>query len=114
MSSYPVTKPSARHKILEDSTELEKAYQKAALEGDSEAPANPADEVDFHYTCFVKSATSGGLYQLDGDRSGAIYVTTLGSDDDVLCEAGLKVIQSFMDAQGGNQIGFSLLALVPS
>ena len=113
LSLYSVLEPSRRHEILEDSKELEDAYQKAALDGDSEAPSDPEEEVDFHYTCFVKSSTNERLYELDGDRPGPIDLAVLEPGDDILCETGLKAVRDYVAAQGVDKIGFSLLALVP-
>ena len=112
LSSYPSTQSSERYKILEDSQELEQAYHKAALDGSSEAPTNPEDEVDFHYTCFVKSNSQEHLYELDGDVSGPILAATLAPEEDVLCEAAVNVIKRYIAARGAESIGFSLLALV--
>ena len=84
LCSYASTQPTERSKILEDSQELEDAFLKAALNGDSEAPVNPEGEVDFHYTCFVKSGTSGHLYGLSGDQSGPVVVDALQPDEDIV------------------------------
>jgi ubiquitin carboxyl-terminal hydrolase L3 len=46
-------KPEERALVLEDSKELESAYTSVATEGDTQAPENAEDEVDFHYICFV-------------------------------------------------------------
>ena len=84
-----------------------------ALQGDSEVPANPEDEVDFHYVCFVKSHRNGHLYELDGDRKGPIDWGLLGPDDDVLSEKGLGAIREFI-GRVSRSMGFSLLALAPA
>ena len=113
LSSYHSTEPSARPKILENSSELEAAYLVAALDGDSEVPERPEDEVDFHYMCFAKS-DNGHLCELDGDRCGPIDVATLKPDEDVLCETGLESLQQYIKTKGVENVGFSLLALVPN
>ena len=112
LSAYSSVEPSERPKILEDSDELEAAYTKVARDGDSQAPANPEDDVDFHYTSFVKSATGGRLYELDGVLSGPMEVGTLGADEDVVSEKALQVIKEFIKIHGGEKIGFGMLALV--
>ena len=104
--------PSAERSNLLSSPELEKEYLKAAQEGDSTVPEDAADEVDFHYTSFVKS--DGQLYELDGDLSGPIDLGALNEADDLVSEAALAPIRRFMEAHDGEKIGFSMLALVPT
>lgn len=53
-------------------------YKTVALQGDSEVRANPEDEVDFHYVCFVKSHRNDHLYELDGNRKGPVDWGLLG------------------------------------
>ena len=109
--------PAERAKVLEDSEALESAYRTVALQGDSVAPENAEDEVDYHYVCFVKSSKNGHIYELDGDRKGPIDHGSAGPDDDsvdVLDHAGLTIIRSFLEREKGVNIGFSLLALVYS
>lgn len=96
---------------LEDSEELEHAYAGVASKGDTEAPENAEDEVDFHYICFVKSHKSGHLYQLDGDRKRPIDLGLLAADDDVLSSKCLDIIRSMFASEDDN-INFSLMALV--
>ena len=112
LSSYVLAQPSERSKILEDSQDLAEVYLQAALEKDSEAPLNPEDEVDFHYTCFVKSGPNGHLYELDGDRSGPAVVGALQPEEDVVCESGLNAIREYIEVRRGEKVGFSLLVLV--
>lgn len=104
--------PSLRAQVLEESGELESAYREVALQGDSAVPGNAEDDVDFHYTCFVKSGRSDHLYEMDGDRKGPIDRGALGVGDDVLCDAGLKIVKDFVQQEGGANLNFSLLALV--
>lgn len=113
LASCTPLKPLDRATLLEDDEQLESAYKAAALQGDSEVPGNPEDEVDFHYVCFVKSHKNGHLYELDGDRKGPVDWGRLDSEDDVLSEKGLGVIREFI---GGisRGVGFSLLALAPA
>lgn len=103
--------PDKRAHILEDSDELEKAYAAVARKGDTEAPANAEDEVDYHYKAFVKSSKNGHLYQLDGVRKRPIDHGEMAADDDVLSRHCLQVIQGLVTA-AGDDVHFSLMALV--
>lgn len=96
---------------LEGSEELEHAYAEVARKGDTEAPENPEDEVEFHYICFVKSHKSGHLYQLDGDRKRPINLGPLAANEDVLSSKCFDVIRSMFASEDDN-ISFSLMALV--
>ncbi|EMD69490.1 hypothetical protein GGP41_001348 [Bipolaris sorokiniana] len=98
-------------RALEDSEELEKAYAAAATKGDTDAPVNAEDEVDYHYVAFVRSSKSGHLYQLDGDRKRPIDLGTLEADEDVLGSKCLDIIRN-MVALENNNVNFSLMALV--
>ncbi|KAI0172799.1 ubiquitin carboxyl-terminal hydrolase, family 1 [Hypoxylon sp. FL1284] len=109
INSSPV---SSRLELLENSAEVETAYAAAAGQGSSEAPANPEDEVDLHYICFVKSRKDGHLYELDGDRNGPVSKGSVrGPEDDVLSPGGLNVVRGYINDQEGN-LNFSLMALV--
>jgi ubiquitin carboxyl-terminal hydrolase L3 len=98
---------------LEADPGLEQAYGEVALDGDTAAPDNPEDEVDYHYICFVKSHKNGHLYQLDGDRKQPIDLGTMEIGDDALSESCLHVIRSMIESEDGN-VNFSLMALVPT
>lgn len=102
-----------RAAVLEEDEQLESVYKTVALQGDTEAPENAEDEVDFHYVCFAKSHRNGHLYELDGDRKGPIDRCALDQDDDVLSERALGVISEFIRSVG-KELGFSLLALAPA
>lgn len=104
--------PLDRAFVLEEDKELESAYKEVALQGESEAPQNPEDEVDFHYVCFVRSRKDGRLYELDGDRKAPVDWGTF-TEDDILSEKGLTVIRQFMRVVE-SEVGFSLLALAPA
>jgi ubiquitin carboxyl-terminal hydrolase L3 len=97
---------------LENDTELESAYKMVATRGTSEVPANPEDEVDFYYVCFVKSKNNH-LYELDGDRKGPKDRGLLKPNDDVLSESGRSVIKEFIQREYGQNSNFSLLVLAP-
>lgn len=109
----PLT-PLPRAKVLENSEAVEEAYKEAALQGDSEVPANAEDEVDFHYVCFVKSHKDNHLYELDGDRKRPIDRGFLRADEDVLSEDGLNVIREYIRRENGGNPNFSLLVLGPA
>jgi ubiquitin carboxyl-terminal hydrolase L3 len=103
--------PDSRAQVLEDSELLESVYRSAALQGDTEAPLNAEDEVDFHFVCFARSK-SGVLYELDGDRKGPVPTNVVMKDDeDVLCKAGVRLIRRFMEKEGESG-SFGLMALV--
>jgi len=106
-------KPLDRARILENDSELESAYRLVALQGDSEVPTNPEDEVDFHYVCFVKPHKDRHLYEMDGDRKGPVDRGLLGPDEDVLTEHGLNEIREFIQRERGQNANFSLLVLAP-
>lgn len=103
--------PEERALALEDDEELERVYAEVARRGDSEAPANPEAEVDFHYIAFVKSHVDKHLYQLDGDRKRPIKLTLLEAEEDVVSEKCLTVIRNMMAGEADN-LNFSLMALV--
>jgi ubiquitin carboxyl-terminal hydrolase L3 len=96
---------------LEENEGLEGAYAGVASKGDTEAPLNAEDEVDYHYIAFVKSSKDSHLYQLDGDRERPIDLGALTSDEDVLSERCLSVIRGMMVSEDNN-LNFSLMALV--
>ena len=96
---------------LENSEHVEKAYAEAAAKGDTDAPINAEDEVDYHYIAFIKSSENGRLYQLDGDRKRPIDLGALQADEDVLGETCLGVIRKMVALEADN-VNFSLMALV--
>jgi ubiquitin carboxyl-terminal hydrolase L3 len=96
---------------LENNQHLERAYAEVAQQGDTEAPSNPEDEVEFHYICFVKARGNGHLYQIDGDRKRPIDLGAMAAEEDVLSDKCLDIIRCMMGSEGGN-VNFSLMALV--
>jgi ubiquitin carboxyl-terminal hydrolase L3 len=102
--------PDERALVLENDSELERIYAEVAKEGDTEAPANAEDEVDFHYIALVKSHVNNHLYQLDGDRKRPVDLGPMEVEDDVLSEQCLSVIRSMMTGEEGN-VNFNLMAL---
>lgn len=104
--------PDERARVLEDSTELEKAHTAVALKGDSAVPESAEAEVEFHYVCYVRSERDGHVYELDGDRKGPIDTgVVLGEGEDALCEKVLGLVRRYVDQAEGN-VNFSLMALV--
>ncbi|KAI1735513.1 ubiquitin carboxyl-terminal hydrolase, family 1 [Xylaria scruposa] len=104
--------PSDCVAVLESDVELESKYTSVAVLGDTVAPENPEDEVDFHYICFVKSHRRSHLFILDGDRDGPVDKGLL-AEDDLLSKQGIDAIKEFI-GHYDNGGGFSLLALAPS
>ncbi|KZL84790.1 ubiquitin carboxyl-terminal family 1 [Colletotrichum incanum] len=104
--------PAQAAMVLEGSQELEDAYASIATKGDTAAPGSAEDDVDFHYICFVKSPDTGHLYELDGDRKGPVDRGIPDEEEKVdLGARSLDVVRQFI-AQGGDNIGFNLMALV--
>ena len=103
-----------RAKTLEDSGALETAHRAAALQGDSKVPENAEDEVDYHYVCLVKSSANHHLYELDGDLEGPMDHGIVGLGEDMLDKSGLDFVRKYIQERMDDDIGFSLLALVPS
>lgn len=103
--------PRQRAQALECDEKLERVYAEVAVKGDTEAPANAEDVVDFHYIAFAKSHINGHLYQLDGDRKRPIRLDLLDDGEDVLSEKCLTVIRRMMTGDGDSP-NFSLMALV--
>ncbi len=99
--------------LLEDDSALESAYTSVALQGDTEAPTNPEDEVDFHYVCFVKSHKNSRLYEMDGDRKGPIDRGVLPPGEDILGKRGLELVKAYV-CQEPESVNFSLLVLAPT
>lgn len=96
--------------MLENSADLEKKYQEAALRGSSSPPL-AQEEVDLHYICFIKSS-NGLVYEMDGDTYGPIKTNIiLNRNEDMLEASALEYVKQCIareDADGK----FSLLALV--
>lgn len=100
-----------RAATLENSKELEDAYAEVASKGDTEAPSNAEDEVDYHYICFTKSQGTNHIYQLDGDRRQPINLGQLAEGEDLLSKTCLDVIRDMMSREKSSD-QFSLMALV--
>jgi ubiquitin carboxyl-terminal hydrolase L3 len=98
---------------LEGSEELALAHKTAALQGDTEAPQDPEDEVDYHYICFVPSQGDSYIYELDGDCKGPIKTNVkLDAGEDILSDKALNLVRAYIDRENGLNVGFNLMALV--
>ncbi|KAF2711857.1 ubiquitin C-terminal hydrolase L3, partial [Pleomassaria siparia CBS 279.74] len=104
-------KPEERALALERNKELESVYASVASKGDTEAPGAES-QVNHHYIGFVKSHKDSHLYHLDGDRKGPVDLGPLGADEDVLGEKAFAVVREMIASTKGEDIGFSLMALV--
>ncbi len=115
--------PRARAELLYRSEALQTAHETAAARGDTAAPPASAD-VDLHYVCFVKSARTGHLWELDGRRRGPLDRGALPAGDDVLSARALELgARRFLQREaqaaeeaggGGGDVRFSLLVLAPA
>ncbi|KAJ4985161.1 ubiquitin carboxyl-terminal hydrolase, family 1, partial [Stagonosporopsis vannaccii] len=103
-------RPRERALALEGDEDLARVYAEVAVKGDTEAPADAEEEIDFHYIAFVKSHIDGSLYQLDGDRKRPIRLDLAEDGEDVLSEKCLTVIRRMM-AGDADSLNFSLMAL---
>ena len=102
--------PEERASLLENSRDLEHIYQKAACGGDT-VPPDAHDEVDLHYTCFVRNL-DGFVYELDGDAEGPTKTGIQLDQEDLLHETILNYIMDWTSKESSPE--FSLLALVPN
>jgi ubiquitin carboxyl-terminal hydrolase L3 len=105
-----------RINALEGSDELESVYASVARKGDTEAPANPEDDVEFHYNAFVKSHKNGHLFLLDGGRRKPVDLGEYPTDQDVLAEDCLKILRNMVSeaSEDPRSINFGLMALAPA
>ncbi|KAJ3843132.1 ubiquitin carboxyl-terminal hydrolase, family 1 [Lentinula raphanica] len=105
--------PLERALALEASEEVEYAHAHAGKSGYTAAP-DPRDNVEHHYVAFVTSdKQTGEVYEMDGMKQGPLKTeVTLKEEEDLLSEAGQKLIKKFIEREQGRSIGFSLMALV--
>lgn len=112
----PLT-PDDRADLLYNSPDLESAHASAAQGGSSAAPDASAD-IDLHFVAFVKDDKDGGLWELDGRRTGPRRIGQLGEGEDLLSDKALEAtVRRFVReerADGNDEIRFSVLALVPA
>ncbi|TFK97969.1 hypothetical protein BDV98DRAFT_573708 [Pterulicium gracile] len=120
--------PKSRAVALEESKEVEAAHAKAGQQGDTAAPEQPDVDVDYHYIAFVPSHQVGSdgtrkVFEMDGTKKGPVFTNVRLSDgEDALDAKVLGLVQAHIqreeeaskkEGKDGN-IGFSLMALVPS
>ncbi|KXN91078.1 Ubiquitin carboxyl-terminal hydrolase isozyme L3 [Leucoagaricus sp. SymC.cos] len=95
---------------LEDSKEIENAYSKAAVQGDT-VPPSLDEEVDYHYIAFVPNKHNNKIYLMDGVRKGPVDTgVELAPGEDFLPKALEIVKDAISHIDGG--VKFSLIALV--
>jgi len=97
--------PEERAEKLEDDDDICDAHDRAAREGQTGAPGRD-DKVDFHFICFVH--VDGGLYELDGRKSGPVHLGK-SSPDTFLTDAAAGC-KEYMTRDPDN-IHFNMLAL---
>ncbi|KAJ4485337.1 ubiquitin C-terminal hydrolase L3 [Lentinula aciculospora] len=88
--------PTERALALEASDEVEYAHAHAGKSGYTVAP-DPKDNVEHLYVAFVTSNTQNGdVYEMDGMKQGPLKTgVSLNEGDDLLCEAGRKLVKAF-------------------
>jgi ubiquitin carboxyl-terminal hydrolase L3 len=106
--------PHQRALALEDSKDLEAAHAHAAKRGDTVVPVNAEDEVDFHYICFVPSHRNNHVYEMDGDKKGPVDTGLALNDGEDLLSKGVSLVREVIQHEGGSDLNFSLMALVPT
>lgn len=106
-----------RAKVLEDSTEFERAHAEAASLGDTVTPTPISGEhTGQHFVAFVKGR-DGHLWELEGARMGPLDRGALENDEDVLSPAALdKGLGRLMriESEKGGDLRFSAIALASS
>ncbi|TFK98717.1 hypothetical protein BDV98DRAFT_572133 [Pterulicium gracile] len=120
--------PSSRATALEESKQVEAAHAEAGQQGDTAAPANADADVDYHYITFVPSHQVGPdgtrkIFEMDGAKKGPIFTGVHITDsEDALDAKVLRLVQAHIEREeaaanqegGEGNIGFSLMALVPT
>ena len=94
-----------RAERLEADDDICGAHDEAAREGQTRAP-DREDKVDYHFVCFVH--VDGGLYEMDGRKSGPILKGKC-SPDTFLNEAA-AACKEYMTRDPDN-INFTIVAL---
>jgi len=97
--------------VLEENEELEEAYRAVAIRGDTSPPENPEEDVDYHYICWATNDRGDILYELDGERSCPWGRLPLPPDSNMLSEIVLNNVRTYMKAEEGKSLAFSLMAL---
>ena len=97
--------PEERAVRLEDDDDICGAHDAAAREGQTRAP-DREDQVDYHFVCFV--SVDGGLYELDGRKSGPILKGKCGPD--TFLNDAAAACKEYMTRDPEN-INFTIVAL---
>ncbi|KAI1281733.1 ubiquitin C-terminal hydrolase L3 [Xylaria sp. FL0933] len=102
-----------RIEALESDEELAAAHASVGARGSTAPPGDLTVEPPFAYMTFVKSRTSGRLYQLEGCRKAPLDLgCVLGEDEDMLSAKALDAVKRFVEEAGkGADVGYSALAL---
>lgn len=106
--------PDDAASFLENCQELEDLYAEMALQGDSQAPDDAEEEVDFHFVCFAASATTHHLFELDGDFNGPVDTgKETATDENYLSQACIEHVREYIGGKedGEDNMRFNLLAL---
>merc|ERR1719351_695064 len=96
--------PEERAIKLEDDDDICDAHDRAATEGQTGAPGRD-DKVDYHFICFVN--VDGGLYELDGRKSGPILKDKCSSD--TFLSQAAEACKEYM-ARDPENINFTVVA----
>lgn len=97
--------PEERAQHLEEDSAFGAAHEDSAQEGQTEAPSLE-DSVTGHFVAFVHN--NGGLYEMDGRRSGPIRHGN--TTPDTLIEDAALVIKQFI-ARDPDEMNFTVVAL---
>jgi len=100
----------ARALALEGNQEIEKAYNEAAMEGDTAPPA-VGEEVDYHYIAIAPNKTNDKIFLMDGVRKGPIDTGVMLSPGDDFFPKALGIVKDLISHIDGG-VKFSLMALV--
>jgi len=97
--------PEERAVKLEGDDDICNSHDAAAREGQTRAPDRD-EKVDFHFVCFVN--VDGGLYELDGRKSGPILKDKCSSD--TFLSQAAEACKEYM-ARDPENINFTVVAL---
>jgi len=97
--------PNEKAVILEEDQAMGAVHEESAQEGQTEAPSRD-ERVNTHFIAFV--CKDGGLYELDGRKSGPVYHGKAGPD--TLLEDAIEVVRKFM-ARDPDNLNFTVMAL---
>jgi ubiquitin carboxyl-terminal hydrolase L3 len=95
-------------RALEESEEVEEAYNLASFYAQSAPPESADDEVNFHFITIVDSPEGGHVFELDGDLQAPLDMGF--SVDDLASQDVLGLVKEHIRV--ANDDKFSLMALV--